>query len=233
MQGVSAGHGAVNCREIAERADAASVRTSSASVRGYLMGWVRFGGRSGFFFLVLAGVAPLAMTTNAADGRHHRDVDALYVHYSDLVHPTPSSPAAGPPAARIAAQLSEAQSTIIVMTPEPGEVVTSTKPTPTKAEPPNPEPEALKPAKQQAHASGGWLIQIGAFDGEAEARQHLSEAQLNASTALAAADPFTERVQRGDKVLYRARFAGFDKETAEIACEQLKRGHFECMALKN
>jgi hypothetical protein len=34
-------------------------------------------------------------------------------------------------------------------------------------------------------------------------------------------------------VLYRARFAGFDKETAEIACEQLKRGHFECMALKN
>ena len=79
MQGVSAGHGAVNCREIAERADAASVRTSSASVRGYLMGWVRFGGRSGFFFLVLAGVAPLAMTTNAADGRHHRDVDALEI----------------------------------------------------------------------------------------------------------------------------------------------------------
>jgi D-alanyl-D-alanine carboxypeptidase len=72
-----------------------------------------------------------------------------------------------------------------------------------------------------------------AFDGEAEAKQHLSEAQLNASTALAAADPFTERIQRGDKVLYRARFAGFDKETAEIACKQLKRGHFECMALKN
>jgi hypothetical protein len=99
-------------------------------------------------------------------------------------------------AVRSAAQLSEAQSTIIVMTAEPGAVVTSTKPTPAKAEPPNPELEALKPAKQQAHASGGWLIQIGAFDGEAEAKQHLSEAQLNASTALAAADPFTERVQR-------------------------------------
>ena len=36
---------------------------------------------------------------------------------------------------------------------------------------------------------------IGAFDGEAEARQHLSEARLDASTALAAADPFTERVR--------------------------------------
>jgi D-alanyl-D-alanine carboxypeptidase len=209
------------------------------------MGWIRFGLRSGFFFLVLAGVAaPLAMTTNAAEERHHMDVAAQRVHDSglvDRVYATPSSPAAALAAVRIAAQLPEAQSTIIVMTPEPGAVVTSTKPavvtstnpTPTKAESANPEPEALKPAKQQAHASGGWLVQIGAFDGEAEARQHLSEAQLNASTALAAADPFTERVQRGDKVLYRARFAGFDKETAEIACKQLKRGHFECMALKN
>jgi D-alanyl-D-alanine carboxypeptidase len=209
------------------------------------MGRMRFGLRSGFFFLVLAGVAaPLAMTTNAAEERHHMDVAAQRVHDSglvDRVYATPSSPEAALAAVRIAAQLSEAQSTIIVMTPEPGAVVTSTKPavvtstnpTPTKAEPANPEPEALKPAKQQAHASGGWLVQIGAFDGEAEARQHLSEAQLNASAALAAADPFTERVQRGDKVLYRARFAGFDKETAEIACKQLKRGHFECMALKN
>jgi hypothetical protein len=34
-------------------------------------------------------------------------------------------------------------------------------------------------------------------------------------------------------VLYQARFAGFDKEKAEIACKQLKRDHFECMALKN
>ena len=34
-------------------------------------------------------------------------------------------------------------------------------------------------------------------------------------------------------MLYRARFAGFDKEAAEIACKQLKRGHFECITLKN
>jgi D-alanyl-D-alanine carboxypeptidase len=130
------------------------------------------------------------------------------------------------------ARPSEAQSTTIVASAEPGGVVTSTKPAPSKAKPANPEPAAVEPSTQQAHAPGEWLIQIGAFDGEAEARQHLSEAQLKASTALAAADPFTERVQTGDKVLYRARFAGFDKEAAEIACRQLKRGHFECMALK-
>lgn len=51
--------------------------------------------------------------------------------------------------------------------------------------------------------------------------------------ALAAADPFTERVQKGDTTLYRARFAGLNKETAEAACRQLKRSDFACMALKD
>jgi D-alanyl-D-alanine carboxypeptidase len=82
-------------------------------------------------------------------------------------------------------------------------------------------------------AHGGWLIQIGAFDDEGEAKQHLSAAQIKVHEALAAKDPFTERVQKGDKALYRARFAGFDKSTAEAACRALKRSDFECMALKD
>jgi D-alanyl-D-alanine carboxypeptidase len=89
------------------------------------------------------------------------------------------------------------------------------------------------PAPAAAHAHGGWLIQIGAYEGEDEARQHLTAAQLALHNALAAADPFTERVQKGDKAFYRARFAGFDKSTAEMACKQLKRSDFECMALKD
>ncbi len=80
---------------------------------------------------------------------------------------------------------------------------------------------------------GGWLIQIGAFDDEDQAKQHLSAAQGKVHTALAAADPFTERVQKGDKALFRARFAGFDKATAETACKELKRSDFQCMALKD
>jgi D-alanyl-D-alanine carboxypeptidase len=83
------------------------------------------------------------------------------------------------------------------------------------------------------HSHGGWLIQIGAFDDEAEAKQHLTAAQSMVHVALAAKDPFTERVQKGDKALYRARFAGFDKSTAEAACRALKRSDFECMALKD
>jgi D-alanyl-D-alanine carboxypeptidase len=139
--------------------------------------------------------------------------------------------AAPPPTPPHTPACPEAQCSIIIVSAEPGAVVTSTEPESTKVELAKPEP--AEPAGQQVHAPGGWLIQIGAFDGEDEARQHLSEAQLKASTVLAAADPFTERVQKGDKALYRARFAGFDKETAEVACRQLKRSHFECVALKS
>jgi D-alanyl-D-alanine carboxypeptidase len=207
------------------------------------MGWVRSGARTRVPTAVLglaAVAAPLAIASDVADARHHRDVRVHHVHYahhSERVHhhahATPLSPAAAPAAVRTAAQLAEAQSIIIVVSDEPGAVVTSSNPAPTKVEPAKSEPAEAEPAAQQAHAPGGWLIQIGAFNGEDEARQHLSEAQLKASTALAAADPFTERVQKGDKALYRARFTGFDRETAEIACKQLKRSHFECMALKN
>ena len=84
------------------------------------------------------------------------------------------------------------------------------------------------------HAHGGWLIQIGAFDDENDAKQHLSAAQIKLHAALAAKDPFTERVQKGDKALYRARFAGFDKQaSAEAVCRELKRSDIQCMALKD
>jgi D-alanyl-D-alanine carboxypeptidase len=98
------------------------------------------------------------------------------------------------------------------------------------AAPDRAEPATIAP-KIRAH--GGWLIQIGAFDDEDQAKQHLSAAQQKVRTALAAADPFTERVQKGDKALFRARFAGFDKTAAESACKALKRSDFECMALKD
>jgi D-alanyl-D-alanine carboxypeptidase len=93
--------------------------------------------------------------------------------------------------------------------------------------------ELAKAEPPQVRARGGWLIQIGAFDGEDEAKQHLSDAQSKVRDKLAAADPFTERVQKGDKALYRARFAGFDRATAEAACKQLKRNDFECMTVRN
>ena len=84
-----------------------------------------------------------------------------------------------------------------------------------------------------ARARSGWLIQIGAYEGEDEAKQHLSAAQAKVGGNLAAADPFTERVLKGDKAYFRARFAGFNKGAAEAACQQLKRNDFDCIIVKN
>jgi D-alanyl-D-alanine carboxypeptidase len=84
-----------------------------------------------------------------------------------------------------------------------------------------------------AKPRGGYVIQVGAFDDEVEAKQRLDVAQRVAKDALSAADPFTERSSKGNKTLYRARFAGLDKAQAETACASLKRGEIPCMLLKN
>jgi D-alanyl-D-alanine carboxypeptidase len=80
---------------------------------------------------------------------------------------------------------------------------------------------------------GSWIIQVGALESEAEAKTRLNEARDHARTVLGKAEPFTEAVARGDKQLYRARFAGFvDKDKAEAACKTLKRSDLPCFAMK-
>ena len=80
---------------------------------------------------------------------------------------------------------------------------------------------------------GGWLIQVGAFDDEKEAKERLTAAQDKAKEQLGRANPYTERVDKGDKAMYRARFAGLEKDQAETACKNLKRSEIPCMLLKN
>ena len=83
------------------------------------------------------------------------------------------------------------------------------------------------------HNGGGWMIQVGAFPDEKEAKQRLDSAQTKAKDQLGKADPFTERTTKGEKTLYRARFAGLEKDQAESACKNLKRSEIPCMLLKN
>jgi D-alanyl-D-alanine carboxypeptidase len=80
---------------------------------------------------------------------------------------------------------------------------------------------------------GSWMIQVGAFPEETEAKQRLSAAQEKAKDQLGHADAFTEKTTKGDKPLFRARFAGLDKDQAETACKHLKRNEIPCMLLKN
>jgi len=134
-----------------------------------------------------------------------------------VAEPTPAK-AVAKPVESAPAQLQPAQ-----IEPAPADVVTAVQ----AVQP------ASAPTAEPISAHSGWMIQIGAFDDEDQAKQHLSAAQIKAHAALASKDPFTEKVQKGDKALYRARFAGFDKATAEAACRTLKRSDFACMALKD
>jgi D-alanyl-D-alanine carboxypeptidase len=79
---------------------------------------------------------------------------------------------------------------------------------------------------------GTWVIQIGAFEDESEAKERLTSAQSKAGRLLSKASRYTERTTKGEKIYYRARFAGFDRDGAQQACRQLKRSDIDCMALK-
>jgi cell division septation protein DedD len=97
-------------------------------------------------------------------------------------------------------------------------------------------PEAASPdtKRQRAPTHVGWIVQIGAFDIERDAQRQLSTAHAKAGQALDNADPYTEAVMKGDKTLYRARFAGFQqKDEAEAVCKQLKLSNIDCITIKN
>jgi len=94
-------------------------------------------------------------------------------------------------------------------------------------------PVAAAAPEAAAKSRGGWMIQVGAFPDVKEAQQRLEVAQSKAKEQLGQAAPFTEPVEKGDKTLYRARFAGLDKDKAEAACKNLKRSEISCMLLKN
>jgi len=99
-------------------------------------------------------------------------------------------------------------------------------------EPPESAPKQAAPPAQSAHYSG-WIIQVGAFDVEREARDRLNAVKAKVGEKLKHASPFTEAVVTGDKTFYRARFAGIQKDEAEAICRQLKRNDIACMTIKN
>jgi D-alanyl-D-alanine carboxypeptidase len=94
---------------------------------------------------------------------------------------------------------------------------------------PMPAAVAVEPVVKRS----GWLVQVGAFDDEKDARQRLDLAQSKAKDLLGHAEPFTEKTTKGEKTMFRARFAGLEKGRAEAVCKQLKRNEIPCMFLKN
>lgn len=146
------------------------------------------------------------------------------------------SPAVSNPAniTTVATVKSEERSPISLPVPQPA----SNKPgvlgtLPSKVASADPTVPASTVVEVAVKPRSGWIIQVGALPDEKEARQRLETAQNRAKDLLGKADPFTERIEKGDKVLFRARFAGLEKIQAEAACKHLKRSDIPCMMLKN
>jgi D-alanyl-D-alanine carboxypeptidase len=142
--------------------------------------------------------------------------------------PLASAPAAAPaPVAKIDARLPE----MSVASPEPKPEVLMAKAEP--VEQPRRETPRLAASPSPVPA-GTWVIQLGAMDDEAKAREILDEARQRSRGVLAKASPFTEKVARDGTTLYRARFSGFDEaDSAHQACKSLKRNGFACFATRS
>jgi D-alanyl-D-alanine carboxypeptidase len=80
----------------------------------------------------------------------------------------------------------------------------------------------------------GWIIQVGALESESEALQRIEAARNKAHGLLNKADSFTEPVvAKDDRKLFRARFAGLDRDQAETVCKTLKRSEISCITVHN
>jgi D-alanyl-D-alanine carboxypeptidase len=91
---------------------------------------------------------------------------------------------------------------------------------------------AIKPIAAVPHT--GWIIQVGALESESEAKQRIDLARTQARGLLGKADPFTEPVVAKDnRKLYRARFAGLERDQAEAVCKTLKRADISCITVRN
>jgi D-alanyl-D-alanine carboxypeptidase len=101
---------------------------------------------------------------------------------------------------------------------------------------PRPQPQAVQQhgAIKPVVSHTGWIIQVGALETENEARERIETARNQARGLLAKAEPFTEPVvAKGERKLYRARFAGLDRDQAEAVCRTLKRSDISCITVRN
>ena len=95
--------------------------------------------------------------------------------------------------------------------------------------------EAVDPVTTAStKAMDGWVIQIGAMPDRNAAVELLARAQGAGGSSLTGTEPFTMAFAKGNEQLYRARFGGFDGQTAATrACATLKKKGYACWATAN
>ena len=105
------------------------------------------------------------------------------------------------------------------------------RPAPHQA-PPQPLTTASAPARPVV-AIGAFHIQIGSFQSQTEAERQLASIRQRAGSLLSSRSGITSEFRQGDKVFYRARYAGFDAQTtAAGVCTELKRLSIDCLVMR-
>lgn len=101
------------------------------------------------------------------------------------------------------------------------------------AEPPAPPPAALGPANRgDTAAAGGYQIQVGAFASAEEAQRQLTSVLERAAALLAGYAPLAQPASSQGRQVWRARFAGFEAQTASSTCQELRRNAVDCFVTK-
>ncbi len=94
-------------------------------------------------------------------------------------------------------------------------------------------PQAM-PSSAPAKVHTGWIVQVGALETEADAQARIEAARNSSRGLLTKAESFTEPVVAKDnRKLFRARFAGLERDQAEAVCRALRRSDIACMAVRN
>ena len=89
------------------------------------------------------------------------------------------------------------------------------------------EPNSLADSINQS-----WNIQIGAYPDKAQAQAKLNAIRGKALASLEGKSAYTIAFQKNGAVLYRARFAGFDSESAKLACAKIVKIGEKCLAVQ-
>jgi D-alanyl-D-alanine carboxypeptidase len=98
---------------------------------------------------------------------------------------------------------------------------------------PVPVPVPVASGMARPAAAGSYHVQIGVYSTPADAQRAMAAAKAKAAHILADSAPIAIPLAKGDRQLYRARFAGFDSASATTACNELRRSGLDCFVAKS
>ncbi len=129
-------------------------------------------------------------------------------------------------AAPVPSQAPKPRLPVIAQAPEPAEI-------PFAQAYSGPEPSQQIDPVNTASLPSGWVVQVASSPSKSEAEAALDKTAAQARAILASASGYTVPFRKGGVTYFRARFGGFETQTAALrACSALKKQRIECFAVQ-